>query len=172
MTAGHGGRGPLPIIVPHQSTAKITNAESAGSVTSERKSILPHLLIWLPTLMLVAVWSLVAWVGLALAGWFGWAASEGGGTGSWGAWIDAFALPAWLTPWTPSYALESIRGMLATIGPMMESLAASKPDLLSGMMMLVVILWAVGALMLVLAGFAASIALVWRRRLPAQAAAR
>lgn len=48
----------------------------------------------------------------------------------------------------------------------MEWLAATMPDLLSGLTVLVVALWAVGALLLVLGGVAASVALrLWRRRI-------
>lgn len=173
MTVRQRARRPLPIIVPHHSIAKTMNANLTRSHAADSKSRWPYLLIWLPTLVLIAAWSLFAWAGLALAGWFGWAATDGGGTGGWNAWVNAFALPVWLAPWMPDQALEGIKGMLAAIGPLMEYLAASKPDLLSGLMVLVVVLWAVGAVLLVFAGLAASIAVgVWRRRIQPALAAR
>lgn len=161
MTRGH-----CSIIVLHHSIAKTMPSNLAPSIPVLRGSRLPHLLIWVPTLVLIALWSLLAWAGLALAGWVGWAASEGGGTGDWRAWIDAFALPAWLAPWASDQMLEAVKASLATLGPVMEWLAATMPDLLSGLTVLVVALWAVGALLLVLGGVAATVALrLWRRRI-------
>lgn len=173
MRTHRHSRGHPSNIVLHHFIAKTMPTSLAPSSSPVRKSRLPHVLIWASTLVLIGLWSLLAWAGLALAGWFGWAALDGGGTGGWRAWIDAFALPTWLSPWVPAPVLEAVKASLATFGPVMESLAASKPDLLSGLMILVVALWAVGAVLLVMGGVTASVAVrLWRRRIqPALASA-
>lgn len=149
------------------------NATSPERPSSTRRGAWPHLLVWGLTLLLVALWSLLAWGGHALAGWSGWTTWAGGG-GDWRAWIDALVLPAWLEPWLPAQAFEAVKTMLLAWAPLMESLAAGMPGLLSWLPALVLALWAAGAVLLVLAGVLASVAIgVWRRRVrPAPSGAR
>ena len=150
------------------------NADSSPSTATARRSPLPHLLVWLPTLLLIVLWSLFAWAAHALAGWSGWTAWAGGGSGDWRAWIDALALPAWLAPWLPAESLEAVKAMLVAGAPMMEWLVASMPALMAWLPVLVLVIWAVGTGLLVLGGVLGSVAVgLWRRKLqPALAGAR
>lgn len=150
------------------------NADPSPSTATARCRAWPHLLVWVPTLLLVVLWSLLAWAGHALAGWSGWTAWASGGTGDWRPWVDALALPAWLEPWLPAQSLEAVKAMLVAWAPLMESLAARMPDLLSWLPALVLAIWAVGTGMLVLAGVLGSVAIgVWRRSVqPALAGTR
>ncbi len=139
-------------------------ADPSPATATTRRSRWPHLLIWLATLLLVVLWSLFAWAAHALAGWSGWTGWAGGGGGDWRSWIDALVLPAWLAPWLPASSFEAVKAMLAAWAPLMEWLVASMPALLSWLPALVLMLWAVGAIVLVLAGVLGSLAIgVWRR---------
>lgn len=140
------------------------NHNPSTATATARRSRWPHLLVWLTTLLLVVLWSLLAWAAHALAGWSGWTAWAGGGSGDWRAWIDALVLPAWLAPWLPAPSLEAVKAMLVAWAPLMESLAARMPDLLSWLPALVLAIWVVGTVLLVLGGVLASVAIgVWRR---------
>lgn len=136
------------------------------STATPRRSSWPHLLIWLTALLLIVLWSLFAWAAHALAGWSGWTAWAGGGTGDWRAWIDALVLPAWLAPWLPAPSLETVKALLVAWAPLMESLVASMPALLSWLPALVLVIWAVGTGLLVLGGVLGSVAVgIWRRKM-------
>ncbi|WP_382164118.1 hypothetical protein [Hydrogenophaga sp. ANAO-22] len=150
------------------------NANFSPSTATARRSPWPHLLVWLPTLLLIVLWSLFAWAAHALAGWSGWTAWAGGGSGDWRAWIDALALPAWLAPWLPAESLEAVKAMLVAGAPLMEWLVASMPALMAWLPALVLAIWAAGAGLLVLGGVLGSVAVgIWRRKLqPALAGAR
>lgn len=150
------------------------NANSSPSTATTRRSPWPHLLVWLPALLLIVLWSLFAWAAHALAGWSGWTAWAGGGTGDWRSWIDVLALPAWLAPWLPAESLEAVKAMLVAGAPMMEWLVASMPALMSWLPALVLAIWAAGTGLLVLGGVLGSVAVgLWRRKLqPALAGAR
>ena len=151
--------------------------ESSDRAASPRRSPWPHVLVWLPLSLLLLLWSLLAWAAHALAGWSGWSAwatGGGAGTAGWQAWIGALELPAWLAPWLPAQSLEAVKAMLAASAPMIEWAVASAPALMAWLPALVFGLWVVGAVLLVLAGIALSVAVgVWRRRVqPALAGAR
>lgn len=145
------------------------NATTPSLPASARGSPLPHLLVWLATLMLVLLWSLLAWAAHALAGWQGWTAWAAGGTGGtegWQAWIDALALPAWLAPWLPAQSLEAVKAMVGAAAPLIEWLAASMPALLSWLPGLVLAVWVAGTVLLLLGGALGSAAIgLWRRKL-------
>lgn len=147
---------------------------STDRPVASRRSAWPHVLVWLSLFLLLLLWSLLAWAAHALAGWSGWSAWAGGGGGDWKAWIDALQLPAWLAPWLPAQSLEAVKAMLAASAPMIEWAVASAPALMAWLPTLVLGLWGVGAVLLVLAGVALSVAVgVWRRRVqPALAGAR
>ena len=151
--------------------------DSSKRAVSPRRSPWPHVLVWLSLALLLLLWSLLAWATHALAGWSGWSAwatAGGAGADDWQAWIGALELPAWLAPWLPAQSLEAVKAMLAAAAPMLEWAAASAPALLAWMPTMVFALWAVGAVLLVLAGVALSVAVgVWRRRVqPALTGAR
>jgi len=151
--------------------------ESPDRAAAPRRSPWPHVLVWLPLSLLLLLWSLLAWAAHALAGWSGWSAwatAGGAGTAGWQAWIGALELPAWLAPWLPAQSLEAVKAMLAASAPMIEWAVASAPELMAWLPALVFGLWVVGAVLLVLAGVALSVAVgVWRRRLlPALTGAR
>lgn len=138
---------------------------SSARAASPRRSPWPHALVWLSLSLLLLLWSLLAWAAHALAGWSGWSAWASGGSGDWQAWIGTLELPAWLAPWLPAQSLEAVKAMLAAFAPMIEWAAASAPALMAWLPTLVFVLWAVGAVLLVLAGIALSVAVgVWRRR--------
>lgn len=140
------------------------NDDASARTAPTGRSAWPHLLVWMPTLLLVALWSLLAWAAHALAGWSGWTARAGGGIDDLRAWIDAIVLPAWLEPWLPAESLGAVKAMLVAWAPLMESLAARMPDLLAWLPATVLAIWAAGTMLLVLAGVLASVAIgIWRR---------
>ncbi|WP_431777499.1 hypothetical protein [Ottowia caeni] len=98
----------------------------------------------------------------------------GAGTAGWQVWIGALELPAWLAPWLPAQSLEAVKAMLAASAPMIEWAVASAPALMAWLPTLVLVFWGVGAVLLVLAGVALSVAVgIWRRRVqPALAGTR
>lgn len=151
--------------------------ESPDRAVVPRRSPWPHVLVWLSMLLLLLLWSLLAWAAHALAGWSGWSAwatGGGAGTAGWQVWIGALELPAWLAPWLPAQSLEAVKAMLAASAPMIEWAVASAPALMAWLPTLVLVFWGGGAVLLVLAGVALSVAVsVWRRRVqPALAGTR
>lgn len=141
------------------------NIPMTARPSASRRSAWPHLLVWLPMGLLLALWSLLAWGSHALAGWSGWAAWAGGSGSDWRAWVEALVLPPWLEPWLPAASLEAAKAMLLAAAPWMEAVVARTPELLSWLPTLVLVVWAVGAVFLVLAGVVASVAIrVWRGR--------
>jgi hypothetical protein len=114
------------------------------------------LLSWMVVLLLLAVWSLLVWLGHAvLAAMFG-----GAGRLPW----QELALPESWTVWLPQGVSEGLTDLIDGLRPWLEGLAAQMPSLVGATTVLAWVVWALGALCLVAAGGAAHAGLRWWRR--------
>ena len=121
-----------------------------------------YALSWFLMLSLLALWSLAVWAANAVALWT---------IGNAGAWNGAaystvgLALPDWLVSWVPPELALALTAMLASVGPMVESLLQSAPALASGITVAAWVVWVLGSVMLLLLGAGLHLLIaMWRRR--------
>ncbi|MGY0196409.1 hypothetical protein ACWA7J_15195 [Leptothrix sp. BB-4] len=123
---------------------------------------MPYALVWSVVLILLALWSLTAWVLHAASVW---AVTHAGGLGDVATGIGAVRPPEWLALWVPAELLDLLPAMLADLGPFVQSLLEAAPALSGGLTVLAWAIWAIGGLMLIGAGVAGHLGLLaWRRR--------
>lgn len=125
-----------------------------------------HALIWIPTLFIVAMWSLVAWGLHALVAWSGWRDSTT--LPAWRESLDALQLPAWMAPWFPPESLGVVKAVALALEPWIAAAVANVPAMLNWLPPLVWFAWVVGTLVLlgIAAVLSAIVAYVQRSRRP------
>ena len=135
-----------------------------------------YAMTWLLLAVLMALWSGAAWALHALAVWS--VAQAGGLAGLPGQVVALGTVPEWLAFWLPVDAQASWTATLAALAPFFDYLLAVAPGLVAWAAPLIWVLWAVGGLMLLVLGVAATLMIrAVKRRLspspstPAQAAA-
>jgi hypothetical protein len=121
------------------------------------------LFLWIFVFALLAVWSLAVWAGHAGAVW---AVSQAGSLSGSAADVAAFPLPPWLELWVPRELLEWLPRMAADLAPLIDSLLQAVPALAGALTVVAGLLWALGALPLLLLGVGLQMMLIARRRLP------
>lgn len=104
---------------------------------------------WLVVLVLLAVWSLVAWAFHAVGAWT--LANVGGLAGA-GPGLRDLRLPEWLSPWVPPGLADGLVAWLAGLGPVVDGLLQSAPGLAAGLTIAAWAVWAIGSLLLVVLG--------------------
>lgn len=104
-----------------------------------------YAILWFVMLCLVALWSLGAWAFHAVAAWS--TANAGALAGQVGA-IDAWALPAWLSPWVPAEWMLALKAATATLGPAVGSLMEHAPAWMDGLSWAIWALWGLGCVAL------------------------
>lgn len=123
-----------------------------------------YALSWLAVLSCLALWSLATWSLHAVSVWSVTSAGvlAGGASGS-----QSLRVPDWLAVWLPREATEIVSSMLASLGPWVGSVLQSVPSLAGGLTVAAWVLWAVGAVALVVLGAVAHVliaaALRWQR---------
>ena len=121
-----------------------------------------YALSWFFIVALLALWSLAAW---ALHGVAVWTASnaEALSVGPIGA--SALALPDWLAPWVPSELVQVSTQLMASLGPLIDSLLQAEPMLSGGLTVATWVVWGIGSGLLLLLGVAMHLLIaLWRRR--------
>ena len=117
---------------------------------------------WFVVLMLLALWSLVAWALHAAAVW---AVSNAGGLTGAASGIAGLRLPDWLTPWLPPEVAQLSTALLAGLAPALESLLQAAPALAGGLTVATWVVWGLGSTLLLALGAAAHLLIaMWRRR--------
>ena len=118
-----------------------------------------HLLVWLPLLSLLALWTLGCWIAKGLLSWEGWRRAI-----DWAKELPPLDLPPWLADWLGLGTLEWLRERLVEWGPELQSAMTGLPDLGSGLLWLLGALWLAGVLSLCFVGLVASVAIAAIRR--------
>jgi hypothetical protein len=119
-------------------------------------------LVWISVVSLLALWSLTAWALHAAAVW---ALSSAGTLGGVTASGGGLSWPAWLAPWVPSELTQALDALLAGLVPALQSALSAAPALAGGITVATWLVWALGAVLLVVLGIAAHGAVaLWRRR--------
>lgn len=113
-----------------------------------------HALVWIPLMMLMALWSLLCWGALALLTGPDWSS---GGPADWMVWLERWQIPLWLVPWLPMDGVTALKAWLTTLGPWLQSLLAQVPALLDWLAPLVWLVWTLGAAGLLVLGVVGSV---------------
>ena len=121
-----------------------------------------YALIWFVVAAFLALWSLAAW---ALHAFAVWSVSNAGALSGVTAGADAIALPDWLAPWVPPEIAQWVSGLLAGLGPVVDSVLQAAPALAGGVTVVTWVVWGIGSVLLVLLGAGLHLLVaLWRRR--------
>lgn len=104
---------------------------------------------WIVVLLLLAFWSFFVWALHAVAIW---TLSNAGALTSDPSGTQGYLLPQWLAQWIPPEVVQALTSLVSDLRPMVDSLLQSAPALSGGMTVASWLLWAVGAVLLVLLG--------------------
>ncbi len=129
-----------------------------------------YTITWLLMALLLALWSVAAWVLHALAQWSG---TQSGAMAGLPPQLGALPAPDWLSFWLPLGAHESWSAVLTSVNPLFESLLAFAPALLALLVPAIWLVWAIGAVLLVALGIGLTVLIrLARTRLKMAPAAR
>lgn len=111
---------------------------------------------WVLVLLLLALWSSVVWAAQSLLAAL---LSHAGGLSA-GDW----SLPDSLRDWLPKAVSDWLVSTVETLTPQLQSLAGALPSLSGGVTALAWVVWALGALMLLVLGMAIHVGVaLWRK---------
>ena len=128
-----------------------------------------YALNWFVVVGLFMLWSLAAWAFHSLAVWT--VANAGVLSGGAGA-LGALQVPGWLAIWIPAEYASSLNAIAAYLAPVVQAVVEWAPSLAGGVLTAVWIVWAIGAVLLVLLGLLATgLIAVLRARAPASGSA-
>ncbi len=121
-----------------------------------------YALIWFVVAAFLALWSLAAW---ALHAFAVWSVSNAGALSGVTAEAGAMTLPDWLAPWVPPEIAQWVSGLLASLGPVVDSVLQAAPALAGGVTVVTWVVWGIGSVVLVLLGSGLHLLVaLWRRR--------
>ena len=121
-----------------------------------------YVLSWFAVASLLALWSLAAWALHAVAVW---SVSNVGALSGATSGVGDIALPDWLAPWVPTELVQAVTQMMAGLEPLVDSLLQAVPFLTGGLTVVAWVVWALGAVVLVVLGAALHLLIaMWRRR--------
>jgi len=127
-----------------------------------------YTITWLLMALLLALWSVAAWVLHALAQW---SSAQAGGMAGLPAQLGTLPAPDWLSLWLPLDMQASWAALLTSFSPLFESLLAFAPALLALLVPAIWLVWAIGAVLLVALGLGLTVLIrLVRSRLGAAAA--
>lgn len=129
-----------------------------------------HVVVWLVTGLLLALWSLGSWALHSVAQWGAGltSAQMTGGVAGAATQIGALRLPEWLAQWLPPGVQEQWGPMMATFTPWIEYVLTHTPSLVAWLVPAIWVLWALGGvLLLAVGGGISALILVFKRRRPA-----
>ena len=121
-----------------------------------------HAVSWFVVVVLLALWSLAAWVMHAAAVW---AVSNAGAWTAAAAGVEGLRLPDWLAPWVPPEVAQAWSALLAGLAPMVDGLLQAAPALADGLTIATWAVWGIGSALLLALGAALHLLIaLWRRR--------
>lgn len=122
-----------------------------------------YAMTWLLIAGLLLLWSATAWALHKLAQW---AAAHNGGLTGLGDQIGSIKATEWLAPWLPQGAADSLTELMSALTPLIESLLAYAPGLLSWLAPAIWAIWLAGSLLLfVLGGILSVVIRVFKSRM-------
>lgn len=116
-----------------------------------------HALVWLAVAAVLLVWTLLAWLSHALVGWVAglspaqWG-EVGQNAGEVTRQLGQLPLPQWLLVLWPAGASEAWAASVALVLQWLQALVAHLPSVVGWLSPVVWVLWAAGALVLLLSG--------------------
>lgn len=116
---------------------------------------------WFIVASLLALWSLFTWAVHAMAVW---AVSQAGALSGMASGSVSVSLPAWLAPWVPPGLMADLTDWASQLGLLVEGLLQAMPSLAGGLTVLAWVVWAIGALLLMLTGAGLHALIAWWRR--------
>lgn len=116
---------------------------------------------WFLVASLLALWSLFTWAVHAVAVWL---VSQAGALSGVATGAVSVTLPPWLSPWIPPGLTAALADWASQVGPMINSLLQAIPSLAGGLTVLAWVVWAIGAMLLVLGGAGLHALVAWWRR--------
>ena len=123
---------------------------------------------WFLSFMLLALWSVACWGMHALAVW---AVSSAGLLSTGTAVTQAVLLPEWLRGWIPPQLTQDFEAMIASVGPLIQSVLETVPALSGAVSVLAWAIWGLGAAAIVALAVGVHVLIaVFKRRSAANAA--
>lgn len=116
---------------------------------------------WFVVASLLALWSLFTWAVHAVSVW---AVSQAGALSGVASGAVSVSLPAWLAPWVPPGLTQALTDWASQLGPLLDSLLQAIPSLAGGLTVLAWVVWAIGAVLLMLTGAGLHALIAWWRR--------
>lgn len=108
-----------------------------------------YALSWLFIVLFLALWSLTVWAMHAVSVW---TVTNAGALTEAAAGVSTSVVPAWLVPWIPPEVAQSMNQLLASMGPVVDSLFQVAPALAGGVTITAWVIWAIGCTLLLLLG--------------------
>lgn len=116
---------------------------------------------WFVVLVLLAVWSFIAWSVRALGAW---AVSSAGSVAGAAAAGNVVRIPEWLASVVQPELLISLSSMVSSLSSMLPSLPDASPMITNGWSLVIMVVWAIGSLVLLAFGVLAHTLMArWRR---------
>lgn len=116
---------------------------------------------WFVVASLLALWSLFTWAVHAVSVW---AVSQAGALSGVASGTVSVSLPAWLALWVPPGLTQALTDWASQLGPLLDSLLQAIPSLAGGLTVLAWVVWAIGAVLLMLTGAGLHALIAWWRR--------
>lgn len=121
-----------------------------------------YALSWLVVAALLALWSLAAW---ALHGVAVWTVSNAGVLSGAASGAGNLTLPDWLSSWVPPEIVRAMTQLMASLGPVVDSLLQAAPALADVLTVAAWVVWGIGTVLLLLLGTGLHLLIsLWRRR--------
>jgi hypothetical protein len=121
-----------------------------------------YLLSWFVVGSLLALWSLSVWALHAVATW---SIANAGAISGAASGVGSIVLPEALAPWVPVELVQAVTQLVASLGPLVDSVLQAVPALAGGLTIVAWGIWAIGGALLVMLGAAGHVLIMmWRRR--------
>jgi len=112
-----------------------------------------YALSWSVVFILLALWSLAAWMFHSITTW---SVSNSGVLAGGSEAIEALRAPEWLAPWIPPELALAFTSMLSTFIPAIEAALNQAPALAGGLSVAIWAVWGAGSALIVILGFVCS----------------
>ena len=116
---------------------------------------------WFLSFMLLALWSLACWGVHALPVW---ALARTGALSAGAAGMPALLVPQWLRDWIPPQLTQDFEALIASVGPVVQSMLEAVTALSGAVSVLAWAIWGLGAVVLVALAVGAHLVIAMLRR--------
>lgn len=120
-----------------------------------------YLISWGVVVLLLALWTLIAWAADAVLVW---TLTHAGTLGAQVPGATGIDLPAWFSPWLTAESSEWLAALSGAVMQVVQSLLQFAPALADGLGVVVWVVWAIGGLLLLGLGVAGHLLIgAWQR---------